>query len=94
MTWLVCYFCSGQNTPYMVMIVMLKLGFCIMMLYRHFEMLYLTASRPNNLHVLMLVIAMQNLLLEIMADIFTEACVGVDLALVKFWYTETLRNSL
>ena len=76
------------------MIFMLKLGFCIIMLYRNFEMLYLIASSPNNLHVLMLVIAMQNLLLEIMADIFTEACVGVDLALVKFWYTETLRNSL
>ena len=31
-----------------------KAWICIMMLYRHFEMLYLTASRPNNLHVLML----------------------------------------
>ena len=62
-----------------------------MVLYKKFDRLYGTASSPNVfLHVFMLINAMQNLLLEIIADIFTEACVGVDLSLVKCWYIETL----
>ena len=46
------------------------------------------------MHVFMLINAMLNLLLEIIFDIITEACLVVDLALVKVWHPETLHSSL
>ena len=39
------------------------------------------------MHVFMLINAMTNLLFEIIAHCFTEACVCVGSAVVKFWNT-------
>ena len=71
---LTCYFCSSYYTAYLLVNFAPKHDRCTLMLCKKFEMLYLIENRPNIYACVHLSKCNAKLLLDIMVNIFTEAC--------------------